>query len=183
MAELRTAREEWIAEGLRWLATGGVDAVQVERIARALGVTKGGFYGYFADRNALLHEMLDAWERILLLEPMATVDAQPGDGRTRLRRLFELAATSGHDILTVELAVRDWARHDDAVAARVSSVDNRRTAYMRTLFANFCDDTDDVEGRCLLASTLFIGNHFVATKHPHHTRADAIESALAHLLR
>ncbi len=77
MAELRTAREEWIAEGLRWLATGGVDAVQVERIARALGVTKGGFYGYFADRNALLHEMLDAWERILLLEPMATVDAQP----------------------------------------------------------------------------------------------------------
>jgi hypothetical protein len=36
--------------------------VQVEVLARPLGVTKGGFYGHFADRNALLGEMLDAWD-------------------------------------------------------------------------------------------------------------------------
>ncbi|MGA8988625.1 TetR/AcrR family transcriptional regulator [Aeromicrobium sp.] len=168
---------------MRSLASGGVDAVRVEGIARTLGVTKGGFYGYFTDRQALLDEILDAWERILLFEPMTKIDAEPGDGRARLGRLFDLAAGSSRDMLAVELAVRVWARQDRAVAARVSAIDDRRTAYMRALFAEFCDDKDDIEGRCLLASTLFIGNHFVATNHPNRARVNVVQSALAHLLQ
>ena len=183
MPQQRTTREEWIAEGMRSLASGGVDAVRVEAIARTLGVTKGGFYGCFADRQALLDEILDAWERILLFEPMTKIDAEPGDGRTRLRRLFDLAVASSRDMLAIELAIRVWARRDDAVCARVSAIDDRRTAYMRSLFAEFCDDPDDIEGRCLLASTLFIGNHLVAANHPHRARVDVIQSALDHLLR
>lgn len=38
-------RASWIDEGLRALAAGGPDAVRIEALARALGVTKGGFYG------------------------------------------------------------------------------------------------------------------------------------------
>ena len=60
MGGLRTPREMWVDAGLRALATGGVDAVRVEALAKTLGVTKGGFYGYFADREALLTEMLEA---------------------------------------------------------------------------------------------------------------------------
>jgi hypothetical protein len=127
--------------------------------------------------------MLDSWEQVLLLEPMATIDAESGDGRARLRRLFELATQTGKDLLAVELAVRDWSRYDRSVATRVARVDNRRTAYMRDLFADFCEDPDDIEGRCLLVSTLFIGNGFVATRHPKGGRARAVEAALAHLLR
>ena len=74
----RTPRSRWIEEGLRALAAGGPDAVRVEALARALGVTKGGFYGHFADRNALLGEMLDAWER------MSTEEAAVAE---RLRRV------------------------------------------------------------------------------------------------
>jgi Bacterial regulatory proteins, tetR family. len=48
----RTPRDRWIEEGLRALAAGGPDAVRVEVLAQALGVTKGGFYGQFADRRA-----------------------------------------------------------------------------------------------------------------------------------
>jgi hypothetical protein len=59
----RTPRSRWIEEGLRALAAGGPDAVRVEALAQALGVTKGGFYGHFADRGALLAEMLDSWEQ------------------------------------------------------------------------------------------------------------------------
>ena len=39
---------------LRALADGGPDAVRVEPLARALGVTKGGFYWAFDGRQALL---------------------------------------------------------------------------------------------------------------------------------
>ena len=39
----RTPSSGWIEEGLRALAAGGPDAVRVEVLAQALGVTKGGF--------------------------------------------------------------------------------------------------------------------------------------------
>ena len=47
--------------GLQALAAGGPDAVQVDPLAKALGVTRGGFYWHFEDRRALLEEMLDTW--------------------------------------------------------------------------------------------------------------------------
>jgi AcrR family transcriptional regulator len=54
---------KWIEEGLRALAAGGPDAVRIELLARALGVTRGGFHWHVDGRRALLDEMLDRWER------------------------------------------------------------------------------------------------------------------------
>src|ERR1044071_6914972 len=51
----------WIAAGFDALADGGVDAVRVEPLAKALDITKGSFYWHFADRRALLDAMLQSW--------------------------------------------------------------------------------------------------------------------------
>src|ERR1700730_6336853 len=82
----RTPRSRWIEAGLQALAAGGPDAVRVEALAQALGVTKGGFYGHFADRNALLDEMLATWERMSTDEVLERVERHGGDVRARLRR-------------------------------------------------------------------------------------------------
>src|SRR6185312_9170342 len=95
MATVRTPRANWIDEGLRALGRGGPEAVRIEPLARALGVTKGGFYWHFEDREALLGEMLDAWERRYVDEVIEVVDAEEGDARARVRRLFRLASASG----------------------------------------------------------------------------------------
>src|SRR3954467_13726050 len=92
MALTRTPRSSWIDEGLRALAAAGPDAVRVEPLARALGVTKGGFYWHFDDRRALLDEMLDAWERRFVDDVIARVDATRGDAKAKLRRLSALAS-------------------------------------------------------------------------------------------
>lgn len=181
MATTRTPRSSWIEEGLRALADGGPEAVRVELLARALGVSKGGFYWHFGGRPELLEEMLDAWERTRLDEVIETVEAEGGDAKTRLRRLFALASASGGELLKVELAVRDWARRDNGVAARLKRVDNGRMAYMRSLFRVFCEDDDEVEARCLLVFSLFIGAAFVSADHGERSRAEVLELALKSL--
>lgn len=177
----RTPRSSWIDEGLRALAAGGPDAVRIEPLAQALGVSKGGFYWHFDNRGALLGEMLDAWERISIEEVIEQVEHEGGDGRARLRRLFALASARG-DLLRTDLAVRDWARREPSVAERLRRVDNRRAGYLRSLFGEFCADADDVEARTLLVGTLWIGNHFMAADHGPRTRADVVELALRRLL-
>lgn len=181
MAVARTPRAAWVKEGLRALARGGPDAVRIEALARALGVTKGGFYWHFDDRQALLDEMLDTWERTLVDEVIERVDGEGGDARAKLYRLFTLASTVG-GFLRVELAVRDWARRDKAVAARLRRVDNRRLAYMRSLFGEFCRDEDDVEARCVLAFSLFVGSHFMAGDHGSRSRTEVLALAAARLV-
>ena len=180
-APIRTPRASWIQEGLRALGVGGPDAVRIEKLAQALGVTKGGFYWHFEDRPALLAEMLDAWERLVVDEAIDRVEGEGGDPRAKLRRLSALASSSP-DLMKIELAVRDWARRDTAVATRLRRIDNRRMEYMRSLFGAFCPDEAEVEVRCMLVFSVFIANEFIAADHGARSRADVLKLGLTRLL-
>ena len=187
MALTRTPRSSWIDQGLRALAAAGPDAVRIEPLARALGVTKGGFYWHFDDRRALLDEMLDTWERESVDEVMKRVEGEGGDARAKLRRLCGLAVSgherlSGEELLRIDLAIRDWARRDRTVAKRLRRVDNRRMDYMRSLFGDICPDEDEVEVRCILACSLWLGPHFMAADHAGRSRADVLELAMRRLV-
>lgn len=180
MASPRTPRERWIEAGLQALAAGGPDAVRVEALARELGVTKGGFYWHFDGRQALLGEMLDTWERVAIDEVIELVEGEGGDARARMRRLFGLASVSG-GVLEIDLAIRDWARRDRKVAKRLRRADNRRMDYMRSLFGAFVRDEDEVEARCMIAFSLWIGNHFVAADHGARRRSEVLELVVRRL--
>ena len=185
MAVTRTPRTKWVEEGLRALGVGGPDAVRIETLAQALGVTKGGFYGHFDGRRALLEEMLDAWERVGVDEVIRRLEGEGGDARAKLRQLAALVGGPSSEIrglLRIDLAVRDWARRDKTVARRLRRVDNRRMEYMRLLFREFCRDEDDVEVRCLLFASLFAGNKLLAADQGPRSRAEVLELALRRLL-
>jgi len=144
-------------------------------------VSKGGFYWHFADRQALIAEMLDTWEKTGTEDIIARVQSQPGDARVRLRKLLEI--TTSPEGLAVELAVRDWARRDGDVAGRLRRADNRRMEFVRSLFRPFCADEDDVEVRAMTAYWLVIGSYFVAADHPGQTRSQVLQLAIDRLLR
>lgn len=174
----RTPRSKWIEHGLRALAAGGPDAVRIEPLAQALGVTRGGFYWHFDDRRALLEEMLDTWERATTEEVVERLEGEGGDAGAKLRRLLALTSSS---VVMTDLAVRDWARRDPAVAERLRRVDNRRMDSLRSVFGVLCPDPDDVEARCMLFFSLLIGNRLIAADHGERSRADVLELALRRL--
>lgn len=176
----RTPRAKWIEAGLSALADGGPRAVRIEALAKDLGVSKGGFYGFFEDRDALLREMLDTWERQSVDDALAAVEDEV-DPRTRIHRLGML--TFADERLPIEFAVRAWAQHDRSVNARLRRVDNRRMDVLREAVSTFCDDPDEVEARCLLAFCAAIAEHFLAVDHPARSRAEVLADAAEFLLR
>jgi AcrR family transcriptional regulator len=179
MANVRTPRGAWIEAALQALGTGGPDAVRVEALAAGLGVSKGGFYWHFKDRQALLEEMLDSWEKTVVEDVITSIESQPADPRAKLQQLFELAPSVD---FAVELALRDWSRRDSDVAERLHRIDNRRMAYLRLLFAQFCANENDVEARSMLAFSLFIGSYFIVAEHDGKTRAQVLQLAIDRLL-
>lgn len=154
--------------------------MRIEGLAQSLGVTRGGFYWHFEDRQALLDELLDVWERETVDEVIDRVEGAGGDARARLRRLFGVAG-SAPELLALDLAVRGWAQRSPGVAARLRRVDNRRMDYLRELFGAFCPDEEEVEARSMLAFSLWIGNHFIAADHGARSRADVLRLVLRRL--
>ncbi len=81
------SREAWVKAATNLIAQEGVQAVAVEPLALALGVTKGSFYWHFRSRDELIHAALEAWEQ----DQSADVVARYGginDPRHRLRVLL-----------------------------------------------------------------------------------------------
>jgi len=177
-APIRTPRSKWIEEGLRALAAGGPEAVRIEPLAQALGVTRGGFYWHFRDRPALLEEMLDTWEQATTQDVTERLDREGDDAGAKLRRLLTLTSPA---VVRTDLAVRDWARRDPAVAQRLRRIDNRRMDALRSLFGAFCTEPDDIEARSLLAFSLLIGNYFITADHQGRSREDVLERSLTQL--
>jgi AcrR family transcriptional regulator len=123
------------------------------------------FYGYFADRGTLLAEMLDAWERESVADVLDRIEQEGGDVLDKARLTGRLIFSSDR-LLPIDLAVRNWARRDPAVADRLRRVDNQRMQLLRDAISTFCPDPDEIEVRSLLAFCMAIGSHFLAADHP-----------------
>lgn len=180
MATARKSREAWIEAAVDLLGEGGVDKVRVEPLARRLGVTKGSFYWHFEDRAALLDAMLQAWEQTGTEAVIEAVERTGAGPRERATRLWSLTVSDPR--LTSELAIRDWARRDDDVAARVRRVDDRRMSYLRQLMREIGVAVDEVEARSMLMYSLLIGNEFIVAGHGRRSRKRVLDDALGLLL-
>src|SRR6516225_3803001 len=127
--------ETWIKAGFAELARSGIEGVRVEVLAKNLGVTKGGFYRRFSDRAALLDAMLRSWSerRIAAIEQQASLDG--ATARDRLKALIRLySERTNTEGMAIELAIRQWARSDQAAAEAVASVDAARLKNVGQLF-------------------------------------------------
>jgi|SRR4051794_16463746 len=160
---------DWAQAALDALAQGGLSAVAVEPLAKALGTTKGSFYWHFTDRNALLQAALELWEHRDTDRVIAAID-ESQDAMTRLRNLLTLAFSSLPDGSTerpgtVELALQANVSHP-MVAAALERVTKRRLAQLTQLFQELDLPRARARDRGLLAYTAFLGHAQLAHATP-----------------
>lgn len=124
---------EWIAAAREVLIAEGVAAIKVDRLARRLGVTRGGFYWRFAGLPALLAGLLADWRDTNSVAVLAAL-AGPESPRRRFRNLMRVWIEEAGYSPAYDSAVREWGRTDPIVAATVAEVDERRLAAFERLF-------------------------------------------------
>lgn len=143
----KTPPSTWIATARKTLIEEGIQGVKVDRLAQRLGVTRGGFYKHFADRDALLDGLLLEWESSNVFALELPVMKTRADSQRALERLADrLIEEDGFDP-RYDMAVRDWARHDKRAAWAVERVDDRRLALLRRLFKGVGCDAEEAAVR------------------------------------
>jgi AcrR family transcriptional regulator len=175
--------DTWVRAGFAELARAGVEGVRVEVLAKNLGVTKGGFYRRFRDRAALLEAMLRDWSggRIAAIEQQASLDGETARGRLKgLTRLYsERMNTEG---MAIELAIRQWARSDEAAAAAVASVDAARLKNVALLYRATGLSSDEADAQAFLFYCFIFGQSLLFLDRSPRKRAQLIARSAEKLL-
>ena len=173
------AAQDWVAAGLAELGANGIAGVRVEVLAERMGITKGGFYRRFRDRRDLLDAMLQAWSagRIEAIERQA--EAGGATALERLRGLIRLYTEHANaEGMAIELAVRQWARTDEAATAAAARVDAARLRTVTKLYRQLGLSAADAEARATLFYAFLFGQGLLYNDESPRKRASLIAACM-----
>lgn len=132
----KTTRKDWLGEAKRLLIEEGVAQVKIDRLARNLKVTRGGFYWFFKNRQDLLDILLTEWEDSRNDPLIRAVQGENKNPLDPLVRLFFTLLNERAYVPALDSAVRDWARTSKRARQAVNLVDNRRINALTETFQN-----------------------------------------------
>ncbi len=135
------------------LASEGISAVRVERLARSLGVTKGSFYWHFRNHGELLSRLLQYWAD----SHTVRVDESRTPAEAKAELLSVLRRIILEDANRYDLAVRAWALFDSLTAEVVLRVDETRLAFVKELFLRMGFDPEEADLRSRMSYYYVIG--------------------------
>ena len=127
-------REAWLEAARRALIEEGTAGVEINKLAKRLGVTRGGFYWFFGSREQLLHDLLAYWKETSTLLFERLLQAGARDGVREYNALIELWVNEEEYDPKWDGAVRDWGRTSPTVLKVVQSVDQKRIAIIEQIF-------------------------------------------------
>lgn len=146
--------DDWLLPAIEAMARGGVRAVNVEALAKRIGASKGSFYWFFANREALVTAALEHWLEVGT-DRVAAALADLPDPAAKLRALAEVAFGGGPD-RGIEIALQ--ADVDSPEVRRVlAEADRRRLAILRGLFAEAGRTREEAERAALSMYATYLG--------------------------
>jgi len=156
-------RNDWIEAAIDVLAEHGVAGLRVEVLAKNFGVTKGSFYWHFKDRQDLLDAVVEVWKEGRLRDIEKQTTAAAGKELEQIHHVIDVySAVRNRKGISIELAVRDWARHDQKVAAIVEAVDAYRLECTRKLFVALGIADEEAHARSILVFAYVFGLSLMA---------------------
>jgi AcrR family transcriptional regulator len=176
---IKIPHEGWLEAARVVLIEEGINMVKVDRLARRLKVTRGGFYYHFKSHHALLEDLLKRWRTQNKFVP-ANIDATtPQAAYAALLELTDaLVHERGFDP-QFDMAVREWARISIPVAEVVNEVDAERIKTLNKILLGLGCKPKEADIRAKVFYYHQIGYYSLGVHESTRTREDNLPTYLA----
>lgn len=173
--ETQIGREYWLVAAREAIIQGGVENVKIDRLARLLNVTRGGFYWHFKNREDLLDALLADWEQTNT-KPLfdAAEAAKDGDGASKFVAVSLVWIEEKGFSPAYDAAIRDWGRISKRVVDVVRRVDNRRVKLLQTIFQDMGYEEAEAQTRAQIMYYHQVGYYAMGVRQSRTTRLSNI---------
>ncbi len=145
----RGSEAVWLQAAYDMLVESGVEAVKVMPLAKALGLSRTGFYWHFEDREALLEALLQMWEAKNTGNLVRQTQAYAETITEAMFNLYDCWLDDDLFDARLDRAVRGWAHNDPMVQARIDRADAQRKAAIMAMFQRFDYSAAQAEARAM----------------------------------
>lgn len=159
VGNIKVTREDWLNIARNVLVDEGVGEIKILTLAELLGVSRSSFYWYFKNRRDLLEALLQEWEARntkTLVSKCGQLSQTISEGACNFFRCFVDSSQFDHGL---DFAVREWARRDVAVRARIDLADQTRLHAVTEMFLRHGYAAYDAECRARILYFMQIGYH------------------------
>jgi len=146
--KIRLSRDNWLALALDVLAEEGRSKIEIESLAKRLGVTKGSFYAHFSDRRDFVASVAFYWADTLTATVLDNLSKTEEKGEKKLLLLMQ--TIKNHELEKYDIVMRAWALDEPLVAEQVEKVDRVRFEYIKSVFAEMGFTGDELETRSMV---------------------------------
>lgn len=160
----KTTAETWVDAARQTLIEEGIGGVKVDCLANSLGVSRGGFYNNFGDRDDLLDQLLHHWQTHCRFLPEDAPASTPAGAIEWFDRCVgRLIEADGYDH-RFDLAVREWARSDPRAGRAVERSDRERLKVLTRFFDTLGCGAEEAEVRARVFYYHQIGYYAIGVK-------------------
>jgi len=147
-SRLRHSRNNWLILALDVLAEEGRAKIEIDYLAKKLGVTKGSFYSHFSDRKDFVASVAFYWANTLTSTVLDRLSKTDKKGEEQLLLLMQ--TIKKHKLEKYDVVMRAWALDEPLVAEQVEKVDKVRFEYIKSVFAEMGFIGDELETRSMI---------------------------------
>ena len=163
------SRDDWVNAAYAAFETSGIQAVKADRLAKALGITRGSFYWHFKNISDLMQAVLKKWKTQQTDTIINSIEQTGGTAQDRLLRLLKLCA---EDDGAFEMGIRNVMPTDERIAEIVAEVDTLRTAYIADLLVEMGKRRKFAHQLGAVAYSAWLGEYSGAVGRPREARVN-----------
>lgn len=166
----RGSADLWLKAAYERLIDGGVEAVKVMPLAKALGLSRTSFYWHFSDRDALLAAIVNQWEAQNTGNLVAQCATPAKTIGTAIFNLFDCWIDENLFDTRLDLAIRNWGQTDATLRARVNAADITRLNAISAMFRRYGYCPTQAETRAHTVIFTQVGYYAMRLEEPNEDR-------------
>jgi AcrR family transcriptional regulator len=162
----KVTREDWLNRARDRLVREGAERVRILALAEEMGVSRSSFYWYFRNREDLMEALLAEWELRNTARLVAHCRAPAQNITEAVCNFFRCFIDDARFDRGLDFAVREWARRDEALRARVDAADAARIEAVTALFARHGYPDEEADARARILYFMQLGYHALDVREP-----------------
>jgi len=159
VGHVKVTRADWLNMSRDVLVTEGVAQVKILGLANRMGVSRSSFYWYFKDRADLLKALLVEWEQRNTAQIVRHCQMPSQNITEALCNFFRCFVDVSRFDRGLDFAIREWARRDEALRARVDRADTDRINAAKAAFERHGYSEIDADARARILYFMQLGYH------------------------